>query len=141
MVNLRIIIAGGRDFNDYELLRKSVLNILAKLSSKQVNGVTKVTLPKKSVEIVSGAAKGADTLGEQFANEFGLAIKRFPANWNKHGNAAGPIRNKQMAEYAVCKDNPGTGMLIAFWDGRSRGTKSMIELAERYGLIVHVINY
>lgn len=135
----RIIIAGGRDFGNYELLKQSVLSILASLSSKQENGVTKITVPKESVEIISGAARGTDTLGEQFAKEFGITVKRFPANWNKYKGAAGPIRNGKMADYAANFD--GTGMLIAFWDGKSPGTTSMINIAKRKGLVVHVINY
>jgi len=143
MKDLRIIIAGGRDFNDYELLKTSVLNILAELSSEQANGITKITLPKESVEIISGTARGADALGERFAAEFGLKVVRFPANWNKYKGAAGPIRNGQMADYAIGKTD-GTicdGMLIAFYDGNSPGTTSMIEIAERKGLIIHVIRY
>jgi hypothetical protein len=70
-------------------------------------------------EIVSGGAKGADTLGEQFAQTHNLPCKIFPADWKKYGRAAGPKRNAQMAEYA----NYG----VALWDGKSRGTANMIK--------------
>lgn len=128
MKELRIIIAGSRDFNDYELLKREALNIL-----KQNNR------PKDTVKIISGTARGADTLGEQFAKEFGLEVKRFIPDWDRLGKRAGYIRNAEMAKYATKDDN--NGMLIAFWDGKSKGTKHMIDLANRYGLEVHVVNY
>ena len=128
MKELRIIIAGSRDFNDYELLKKEVLNIL-----KQNNR------PKDNVKIISGTARGADTLGERFAEEFGLEVKRFPADWDGLGKRAGYVRNSEMAKYSVQDDNDG--MLIAFWDGTSKGTKNMIDLANKYGLEVHVAKY
>jgi len=94
-------------------------------------------------EIVSGGQKsinkdtlahyGADWIGESWARFWDLPIKTFPADWKTHGRAAGPIRNSQMADYA--------DTLIAFWDGKSRGTKSMIDLAEEHKLTVHVIRY
>jgi type III secretion system FlhB-like substrate exporter len=80
--------------------------------------------------IVSGTAKGADQLGESWAENNGVPIERYPADWNKFGRAAGPIRNKQMAQNAEA--------LIALWDGKSSGTKNMIELAKTYGLKVYV---
>ena len=125
---LRIIIAGSRDFNNYEFLKRKVLNIV-----KNDNRL------KEYVKIISGCARGADTLGEQFAKEYNLEIKRFPANWDNFGKRAGYVRNAEMAKFAI-KDN-NDGMLIAFWDGQSRGTKHMIDLAKRYGLEVHVVNY
>ena len=128
MKELRIIIAGSRDFNDYELLKREALNIL-----KQNNR------PKDTVKIISGTARGADTLGEQFAKEFGLEVKKFIPDWDRLGKRAGYIRNAEMAKYATKDDN--NGMLIAFWDGKSKGTKHMIDLANRYGLEVHVVNY
>lgn len=91
----------------------------------------KVSLHKESIsEVVSGAARGADSLGELFAKENNIPVKQFPADWNAHGRAAGPIRNRQMAEYA--------DVLIAFWDGKSPGTKNMIETMLKKGKIVKV---
>lgn len=121
--DLRVIIAGSRDFNNYNLLSSTISNFLKENT--------------KNVEIVSGTARGADQLGEQFAIEYGYQIKRFPANWNLYGKSAGPIRNREMAEYA----SGAQGVLFAFWDGKSKGTKSMIELAKKYGLDVHVVRY
>ena len=128
MKELRIIIAGSRDFNDYELLKKSAIEI-----------ITKKTMLPDLTRIISGGARGADTLGERFANEMGLEISRFIPDWDGLGKRAGYVRNAEMAKFAVEDNNDG--MLIAFWDGQSKGTKHMIDLAKRYGLEVHVVNY
>lgn len=113
---MKTIIAGGRDFNDYELLKESINKLDIDIS-----------------EIISGKSKGTDSLGEKFANENSILIREFPANWDSYGRAAGPIRNKEMANYS--------DVLIAFWDQKSRGTKSMINLAKKQGLTIYVINY
>lgn len=76
-------------------------------------------------ELVSGdcSSISPDQFGESWAEKRGIAVKRFPADWNKHGKAAGPIRNAQMADYAdTC---------VAFWDGESRGTKDMFDQMTR----------
>jgi ribonuclease HI len=80
--------------------------------------------------VISGTAKGVDQLGEQWARANGIPVERFPADWKTHGNYAGHIRNRQMAENADA--------LIAVWDGKSKGTKSMIEIAVGKGMPVHV---
>jgi hypothetical protein len=113
----RVIIAGGRDFDDFRFLCKKCM--------KKLQNKTDVT-------IVSGAAKGADQLGEKFANFMGYDIKRFPANWDL-GLVAGMLRNRDMAEYADA--------LIAFWDGKSKGTKNMIEEAQKRNLQVAIYYY
>lgn len=125
---LRIVIAGSRDFNDYELLKREVLNIV-KYDNR----------PKDYVKVISGGARGADTLGERFAKEFDLEVKRFIPDWESIGRRAGYIRNAEMAKYSV--EDGSDGMLIAFWDGKSKGTKHMIDLANKYELEVHVVNY
>ena len=123
-----IIVAGSRDFNDYELLKREVLNI-----DKYDNR------PKEYVKIISCCARGADSLGERFAKEFGLEIKRFPDDWDGLGKRAGYVRNAEMAKFAV--EDYSDGMLITFWDGQSKGTKHMIDLANKYHLEVHIITY
>ena len=128
MKELRVIIAGSRDFNDYKLLKKSAIEI-----------ITKKTMLPDLTRIISGGARGADTLGERFANEMGLEISRFIPDWDGLGKRAGYVRNAEMAKFAV--EDSNYGVLIAFWDGQSRGTKHMIDLAKRYGLEVHVVNY
>jgi hypothetical protein len=119
MENLKIIVAGSRGFNDYQLL-KSKLDFF--LKDKLPN-----------VIIISGTAKGADTLGERYAKENNLECIRKPADWELHGRRAGYIRNEAMASIAdAC---------IVFWDGNSPGTKNMIEIAHDCGLHLLVIRY
>lgn len=118
MFSCRVIVAGCRDFHDYCLLCDKL-------------GYYFQNINKDDIEIVSGGAKGVDTLGEMFANEKGLALKVFPADWDKYGRGAGPIRNNEMAKYGT--------HLIAFWDGKSKGTKNMIEQAEKYNLKTRVV--
>lgn len=118
----RVIIAGTRDFNDYNLLKSSCDYMLSK---KVESG--------EEIVIISGGASGADALGEQYAKERGYKILRYPAQWKKYGRQAGPMRNREMADNADA--------LIAYWDGESRGTKNMIEEAKKRGLQVAVKNY
>ena len=110
---MKVIIAGGRNVTDYEVLLNAVLHAGFDITA-----------------VISGGAKGADALGEQFAEDTGLPVYKFPAHWEKYGKAAGPIRNELMAEFGDA--------LIALWDGKSRGTKHMIEQANKHGLRVHV---
>jgi hypothetical protein len=115
---MKVIIAGGRDFNDYERLK-----IVCDFTLSNYN----------NIEVVSGCAKGADELGERYASEKGFKVIKFPAKWEEHGKSAGPIRNKEMAEYSdAC---------ILFWDGKSKGTKSMMNLAVRKKLKLRVIYF
>lgn len=117
----KVIIAGGRDFYKYDLLNLKCRELL--LTNYKIS----------DIEIVSGKARGADKLGEQFAEQYGIQVKEFPADWKRYGNAAGPIRNREMANYADA--------LIAFWDGRSTGTRNMIETARELGLKVRIVHY
>lgn len=128
---LRIIVAGSRDFKDYLLLRNTLMNYLEVMDDADV-----VDNPSQ-VKFISGTAKGADTLGEQFAYTYEYEVVRFPADWNTYGKSAGYRRNAEMAKYA----SEAYGVLFAFWDGKSKGTKHMINLAKRYGLEVHVVIY
>ena len=122
---MRAIIAGGRNFDNYALLEKECYAILCNYGDKS------------DIEIVSGCANGADKLGERFANDFVLKVIKFPADWDTYGKSAGYKRNEQMAIYAKEQD----GVLVAFWDGKSKGTKHMIDLARKHKLTVHIINY
>ena len=121
----RIIIAGSRKYNDYH-------RMLEKLDNLGIHLINTID----PIEIVSGHAPGADTLGERFAKAYDYPLKIFSADWEKYGRAAGPIRNEQMAKYAAEADR---GMLIAFPIGESRGTRNMIKLAQQYGLEICVI--
>lgn len=115
----RVIIAGGREFDDYPLLEKTMDNLLSNI--------------KVDIVIVCGMARGADSLGEKYAKSKGYQIDYYPANWDLYGKRAGYIRNEQMAKNADA--------LVAFWDGQSRGTKHMIDLACKYNLKVRVKRY
>ena len=81
-------------------------------------------------EIVSGCGGNVDHAGEYVADVKHLTLHRFPADWVKYGRKGGPMRNRQMAEYADA--------LIAIWDGKSKGTKNMIDEAKKRGLSVYV---
>lgn len=115
----RVIIAGGRDFDDYDMLVKTMDMVLQNITDE--------------IQVVSGTASGADTLGERYAEERGYKIARFPADWKKYGRAAGFNRNVEMAKNADA--------LVAFWDGKSKGTKHMLDIAQRYGLRVRLKPY
>lgn len=129
---LRIIIAGGRTFNDYDLLSIEASNLIKAL-------IDSGHFTETDIRIISGHAMGADKLGERFATESGFNLTIFPANWVRLGKSAGYIRNQTMADYA--KEGDHVGVLIAFWNGKSRGTKHMIDIAEGSGLQVRVVRY
>ena len=122
MKEFKVIIAGGRDFRNYNGLKSYCDKIL---KTKVEQGY--------EIKIISGTANGADKLGERYAKEKGYEILQFPADWDAHGRSAGYIRNKQMAKNAdAC---------ICFWNGVSNGTKWMIEIAKEKQLPLRVIKY
>lgn len=110
---MRTIIAGSRTIKDYSVVEKAV----------KASGFT-------ITEVVSGNAAGVDKLGECYGANHNISVSLFPANWNQYGRSAGPIRNREMAENADA--------LIAIWDGVSRGTKNMIDVARKLKLKVFV---
>lgn len=103
---IRLAIVGGRDFQDYDYMKRC-------LSALQEDYTV--------LEVVSGGARGADSLGERWADEQGIRKKIFPADWNRYGKSAGFRRNRDIVANA--------DLVAAFWDGRSRGTANTIELA------------
>lgn len=115
---MKIIIAGSRDVTDYSIIREAVIE----------SGYWKQY--GKSIEVICGMARGVDLLGKEFAKRNGLICHEFPADWNKHGKAAGYIRNAEMGKFA----KELNGALLAVWDGTSRGTKQMIEWAVKNDL-------
>lgn len=115
---MKIIIAGGRDITDYEIVRQAVIQ----------SGYWKAY--GKTIEVISGTARGADKLGEEFAERNGLQVHRMPADWDTYGKSAGHRRNAEMGAFALAHE----GRLLALWDGQSRGTKGMIEWASKNGL-------
>lgn len=125
---IRLIIAGSREFDDYQLLKAAWID-------KFSPGLEVMA----DTEIISGGARGADRLGEELARNYGIKLTRFPADWSSFGKRAGVVRNQQMADYA--SESGHLGYLLAFWDGTSRGTRNMIDLANKRGLDVTVIRY
>lgn len=114
----KVIIAGGRDFTDRTRMVREI-----GVFDQWRGG---------NAEIVSGGAVGADRLGEWLAKTWGYDLTVMPADWS-NGRGAGFIRNKDMANYA--------DVLVAFWDGTSKGTKNMIDTALKEGLETHVYRY
>ena len=112
---MRTIIAGSRDIDDMKLLESAIAE--SKMD---------ITI------VVCGEARGVDWLGKEWAISRNIPVHSFPANWSLHGKRAGFIRNTEMAENADA--------LIAVWDGESRGTKMMIDIAKKKGLKVFVKN-
>ena len=121
MDNFKVIIAGSRGFSNYRLLRE------------QCNKYLREKKKTSNIIIVSGHARGADTLGEKYAQDEGFDLEIYPAQWKKLGKQAGYRRNEQMAEVADA--------LIAFWDGESKGTKHMIDIMNAKNLQVKVVEY
>ena len=119
---MKIIIAGSRTFNNYELLELEVNKFI-----KENNKIY------KDITIISGTASGADTIGEWFAINNHHGLLRIPAKWNLYGKSAGYKRNIEMSNQAdAC---------IVFWDGVSRGSKHMIDIAKEKGLSLKVIKF
>lgn len=116
----KVIIAGGRDFNDLPLLKIKMDKLL---ESKIKEG--------HEIIVISGTARGADTLGEVYAKQRGYKVLRFPADWSL-GKRAGYLRNMQMSEEGDA--------LVAFWNG-SKGTGHMIDIMKNAGKPYRIVNY
>lgn len=116
---MNIAIVGGRDFNDYTLLKESILAY--------------IDAHEKPENIVSGGAKGADTLATQFATEMGIPLLIFKTDYQRYGRGATLVRNTQIIENAE--------VVFAFWDGQSKGTKDSIKKAEKLEKELYVIKY
>lgn len=114
----KVIICGTRTFSDYSLLKNKCDFYLSR---------------KSKVTIISGCAKGADVLGEQYARENDFELLLYPADWDRFGKSAGYKRNQEMAKTA--------DGVIAFWDGVSRGTQHMINIAKEKNIRVIVVRY
>ncbi len=111
---MKIAVIGSRNFNDYSLLK----NIMDKYKN-ECEG------------IVSGGARGADKLAERYAEENQIPLKVFKPEWKRYGKGAGLIRNRTIVENA--------DLIIAFWDGKSKGTKYTIDYAKKCGKKVEII--
>lgn len=104
---INVVVAGGREYENYPELSQKLDQIISQLNIPE----------RMSVNIVSGGARGADTLAEKYAQERGLGLQVFPANWNEKGLSAGTLRNTQMAKEGDA--------LVAFPGGT--GTENMIQ--------------
>jgi hypothetical protein len=111
---MRVIVCGSRTWKNDKVICRRLLD-----------------LPRGTI-IVHGNAKGADQIAASVAYRIGLKVESHPANWDEHHRAAGPIRNKLMASL-------GADLCIAFWDGKSKGTKNMIETARKHDIHVDII--
>ncbi len=115
---IKLIVAGSRNFNNFELL-KSKLNFYLQRYSKD------------EIEIVSGSARGADRLGERYALARQFKLKKFPAQWDVYGKSAGYRRNEVMAKYST--------HCVVFIVNNSKGSSHMIDLAKKHKLNLRVV--
>ena len=121
MKEFKLIVAGGRDFVDEDLLVRTII------------AMADVEFADFDVSIVSGMAKGADALAYKFAHTHEVQVYEFYADWKRNGKSAGFVRNAAMGMFA--------DGLLAFWDGQSHGTEHMINFMKRQGKPVHVVTY
>lgn len=121
MNELKLIVAGGRDFTNYIQL------------AQELHFLAEVTFKDQAISIVSGMARGADALGAKFARDNDIVLYEFPADWDQYGKGAGFKRNQQMADFSHA--------LLAFWDGKSSGTAHMIETMRRQNKPVYISKY
>lgn len=117
---MKIAVVGSRNFIDYSLLETTLTKLIESHSGELIG-------------IVSGGARGADTLAEIFARKKGYQLTVFYPEWDKYGSKAGFMRNKLIVD--------ASDVLVAFWDGISRGTKSSIDLANDKGIPVHITTF
>ena len=116
---MNLIIADCRDFTDRDFIYERIDSFIKEYGEPDL--------------IIEGGASGVDRIAGEYARDHNISLKIFKADWNKYGRAAGPIRNEEMAKHGT--------HLLAFWDGKSRGTKNMIETARLYGLTVIIKNF
>lgn len=117
---MRILITGSRDWTDKQLLANKLFEITGCYTKDEI------------VVVHGGCPTGADAMAEQLCQNYGIATEVYPADWNKHGKAAGPIRNQQMVDL-------GADICLAFPKGESRGTRHCMRAAEKAG--IEVVNY
>jgi hypothetical protein len=119
-MTLRVVIAGGRDFNNMELFNGAIQLAFEDCAINEI-------------ELVCGMARGADTVGRNWALQNNLRIHEFPADWDKYGKRAGFLRNEEMAKFAHVG--------ILFWDGKSKGTGHMLDLMRKHNKPTYVFGY
>ncbi len=114
-MNIKLSVIGSRSFNDYDLLEKEINSLHFDIDL-----------------IISGGAKGADTLGEQYANKYGIKTMIFKPNWKKYGMSAGFKRNRDIIQKCDA--------VIAFWDGISKGTKNSLDTAKKLKKYIIIVD-
>lgn len=120
---MKCLVVGSRNFNDYELMKENLDSILSTY---------------EDICIVSGGAKGADSLAERYAKEKGYKLKVFPADWDKYGKSAGYIRNEEMHRYISQFEER---KCVAFWDGESKGTAHSFNLCKQYDNPLSIVRF
>lgn len=126
MREIKLIIAGGREFNNQQIFQQGVNDCVADLLDLNTN----------TLAIVTGMARGADRMGYEFAMLNGLKVYEFVPKWQVNGvtdRSAGHKRNAEMGNFSDA--------LLAFWDGQSRGTSHMIQYMQNLNRPVYVIRY
>jgi hypothetical protein len=113
---MKLAVVGGRDFDDYQLFCWHLFGLHLPITT-----------------IISGGARGADSFAKSFALNLKFEYIEFPADWGKYGKRAGYLRNVQIVDEC--------DLLIAFWDGESKGTKHSIDLAEKAGKLYKIVRY
>lgn len=115
------LVAGSRTITDYNYIKEILDYFLQN---------------KSEITIVSGGARGVDSLAERYAKERNYGLKIFPANWDKYGKQAGYIRNDEMHKYISQFSDRG---IVAFWDGKSKGTAHNFGLATKYDTPIKIV--
>lgn len=118
---MRIIIAGSRNFNDYDFLKSKIDFLISKINKAE------------NITIVSGGANGADKLGERYAKENKLSLIICNANWDRFGKQAGYMRNLEMGSISDA--------LVLLWDGQSKGSAMMKDIGNKLNLNVREYVY
>lgn len=113
---MKVIVAGSRGITDEQLIRGEMKALWSDLGP---------------FEVVSGDARGVDRISGRIAERAGVTVHHFPADWDRLGRSAGYRRNEEMARFA--------DYLLVFWDGRSKGTRHMMDLASKHGLPISVV--
>lgn len=126
-IRSRIIICGGRHFDNYSSLEYVMDQVMSDLD-----------LDFSEIEVVSGHCTGADQLGELYADRNRLLCTIFPAQWEKYGRSAGPIRNSAMIDYAAESEVP---VVVAFVSPNTRGTNDTVAKAKRKQFNIYETNY
>lgn len=131
---MKLLVVGSRTMDDYQLFKRKLNHITAKLD-------------KKKLQVISGGAwrwsptlckmVGADRFAEDWCAENGFTITVVPAKWSQNPRAAGMIRNTEM----VAMLKPKKDVCIAFWDGKSTGTKDTIDKCKKRGIKTIIVRF